>query len=81
MLNSDDIKCIVSECYFITHQHWKEQSHVSSTEDGKEYGVDHELNEGGGEGREQVDDPAQDQIGLVVMVLMHQVPVCHPARG
>lgn len=74
-------KHIVSECQLNTHQDRQEQSHVTSTEDGKEHSIDHELGIWGGKGREQVDNPAQDQIGLVVVVLMDQVPVCHPARG
>lgn len=81
MINPDDTKFIVSGCSFSTHQDWQEQSHVSPTKGGKEHGIDHELDVGGGERREQVDDTAQDQVGFVVVVLMHQVLVCHPARS
>lgn len=62
-----------------SHQHGQQQGHVSSTEDGEEDGVDHQQDVGGGQRGQQVDEAAQDQVSLVVVVLVEQVPVRHPA--
>lgn len=63
------------------YQNGQQQSHVSATEDGKEDSVNHQQDVGGCQRGEQVDQTAEDQVGLVVVVFMEQVPVCHPARG
>lgn len=62
-----------------SYEHRQQQGHVSSAEDGEEDGVDHQQDVGGGQRGEQVDEAAQDQVGLVVVVLVEQVPVRHPA--
>ncbi|TNN82906.1 hypothetical protein EYF80_006863 [Liparis tanakae] len=40
----------------------QQQSHVSTAEDGKEDGVEHQQDVGGGQGGEQVDQAAEDQL-------------------
>lgn len=65
----------------LSYQNRQQQSHVSSTEDGEEDGVDHQQDVGGGQRGEQVDEATEDQVGLVVVVLMEEVPVRHPARS
>lgn len=62
------------------YQNRQQQSHVSTTEDGKEDSINHQQDVGGRQRGEQVDEATEDQVRLVVVVFMEQVPVCHPAR-
>lgn len=64
-----------------TYQNRQQQSHVASTEYGEEDSVNHQQDVGGCKWGEQVDHATEDQVGLVVVVFMEQVPVCDPARG
>ena len=66
-------------CRVRAYQDGQQQRHVASAEYGEEDGVDHEQEVWGGERGEQVDHAAQDEVGLVVVVLVGAVPVRHPA--
>lgn len=61
------------------YENRQQQGHVSTAEDCKEDSVNHQQDVGGGQRGEQVDEATEDQVGLVVVVVMEQVPVCHPA--
>lgn len=63
------------------YQNGQQQSHVSTTEDGKEDSVNHQQDVGGCQWGEQIDQATEDQVGLVIVVFMEQVPVCQPAGG
>lgn len=65
----------------LSYQNGQQQSHVSAAEDGEEDGVHHQKDVGGGQRGEQVDQAAEDQVSLVVVVFVEQVPVRHPARN
>lgn len=65
---------------WFSYQHGQQQSHVSTTEDGKKHRIHHQQDVGSGQRGQQVDEAAEDQVGFVVVVLVKEVPVCHPAR-
>lgn len=64
----------------VSYENGQQQSHVSTTEDGKKHSIDHEQDVGRGQRGQQVDEAAEDQVGFVVVVFVEEVLVCHPAR-
>lgn len=61
------------------YQNRQQQSHVSTTEDGKKHSVHHQQDVGGGQRGQQVDQATEDQVGFMVVVFVEEVPVRHPA--
>lgn len=65
---------------WFSYQNGEQQSHVSTTEDGKKHSVHHQQDVGSGQRGQQVDEATEDQVGFMIVVFVEEVPVCHPAR-